>query len=93
MQNDIFTNLFFRFLLQDESHLPHISIAWDRNSYAMEYDHYCQRGKYVFVFQMKLTSRFKYCARIPKRNIIIFISIYKKEIVLVDKIVSYITII
>ena len=33
------------FSFQDESHLPHISITWNRDPNAMEYDHYCQRGK------------------------------------------------
>lgn len=37
-------NIFIYF--QDESHLPHISITWNRNTYAMEYDHNCQRGNY-----------------------------------------------
>ena len=49
-----FTVIFL--LFQDESHLPHTSITWNRNPYAMEYDHYCQRGK---ILQLYIRSSFR----------------------------------
>ena len=42
------------FSFQDESHLPHISITWNRNPNAMEYDYYCQRGKIELFFNIFL---------------------------------------